>query len=147
MPPGTPDVSLFSARLRHWRYINTTTDEALWASDGIMPVLLYVVLLAVSCVIKVTLEHGIGHRVRNKVPSRGIRVAWLHGCRDSISAVSWMWLDLSRKTRLVPLLVITLWDASMSWITWYVQFFSRMDRMRRYPWCSDMSRICVGNRR
>ena len=88
MPPGTPDVSLFSARLRHLRYISTTTDEALRASDGIMLVLLFIVLYAVSCVIKFTLEHGIGHRVRNKVPSRGTRVAWLHGCRDSISAVS-----------------------------------------------------------
>ena len=123
MPPGTPDVSLFSARLRHWRYINTTTDEALRASDGIMPVLLSIVLSAVSCVIEFTLEHGIGHRVRNKVPSRGTWVAWLHGCRDSISAVSLMWFDLSQKTRLVQLLVITLRDASMSWITWYVQFF------------------------
>ena len=68
--------------------MSTTTDEALRASDGIMPVLLSVVLPAVSYVIKLTLEHGIGHRVRNKVPSRGIRVVWLHGYRDPISAVS-----------------------------------------------------------
>ena len=68
--------------------MNTTTDEALRASDGIMPVLLFIVLPAVSYVIKFTLEHGIGHRVWNKVPSRGTRVVLLHECRDSISAVS-----------------------------------------------------------
>ena len=88
MPPGTPGISLFSTRLRHWKSMGTTTDEALRTSDGIMPVLLYIVLHAVSCVIKFTLEHGIDRRIRNKVPSRGIRVVWLHGYRDMISAVS-----------------------------------------------------------
>ena len=87
MPPGTPGISLFSTRLRHWKSVGTTTGEALRASDSIMPVLLSILLPAVSCFIKFTLEHGIDHRIRNEVPSHGTRVAWLHGYRDMISTV------------------------------------------------------------
>ena len=123
MPPGTPGISLFSTWLRHWKSVGTTTGEALRASDGIMPVLLYIVLHAVSCFIKFTLEHGIDRRVQNNVLSCGARVAWLHGYRDMIQTVSWVWFNSSRKTRFRALLVITVWDVSMSWITWYVQFF------------------------
>ena len=88
MPPGTPDISLFSTRLRHWKSVGTTTDEALRASDGIMPILLYIVLPVVSCFIKFTLEHTIDRRIQNKVSSRGTRVLWLHVYRDLISVVS-----------------------------------------------------------
>ena len=107
MPPGTPGISLFSTWLRYLKSVRTTTVECLKASglrvilfstwlrylkflrittveglrpsDSIMPVLLSILLPAVSCFIKFTLEHVIDRRIWNKVPSRGTRVVWCKG--------------------------------------------------------------------
>ena len=89
MPPGTPDVSLFSARLRHWRYISTTTDEALRASDGIIPVLLFILLPAVSSFIIFTV-HPLQQRI-NVLFCQPTRQPTCHCSRTSGCTLQW-WL-------------------------------------------------------
>ena len=123
MPPGTPCISFvfyLTSLLEICTYHNGWMPPAfgLYYAGSPLYSTPYSFLF-----IKFTLEHEIDHRIWNKVPSRGTRVAWLQGYRDLISAVSWMWFDLSRKIRLVVLLSIAVWGVSMSWITWYGQFF------------------------